>query len=263
MQFRNRQSWLAAVVLLGLVAGVGCGISPAIKRAGRTEQQKQQLIKPGMFGDNAPADRLRGRFDFWNEEVIRQDVAVGTVFMGDSITELWELAAYFAPSDGVILNRGIGGDITPHMARRFEADVIQLKPRNVVILAGTNDVARMLSAKKTEDDMVSQVMTNMEAMVDAAQKAGINVFVCSILPTNPDTGNHAGKAPVLPRINEKLKAMCAAKHCIYVDYAAQMSDSAGELPRDLARDGLHPHYAGYAIMARVLNDAARANGLRL
>lgn len=263
MQIRNRRNWVVVVTLLGLVAAGGCGISPAIKRAGRTDAQKEQLIKPGMFGDNAPADRLRGRFDFWNEEVIRQDVAVGTVFMGDSITELWELAAYFSPSDGVILNRGIGGDITPHMAKRFDADVIQLKPRNVVILAGTNDVARALSANKPEQETISGVMANMEAMLDAAQKAGINVFVCSILPTNPDTGNHAGKAPILPKINEKLKAMCAAKRCIYVNYACPMKDSAGELRKDLARDGLHPHYAGYEIMARILNDAARANGLRL
>lgn len=258
----NRRRMLVAATVLALLGVCGCG-APALKRAGRTEEQKQQLIKPPLFGDGAAADRLRGRFDFWNEEVIRQDVAVGTVFMGDSITELWQLDAYFAPSDGVILNRGIGGDITPHMAKRFDGDVIQLKPRNVVILAGTNDVARGLAANKSEDEMISGVIANMEAMMDAARKAGINVLVCSILPTNPDTKNHAGKAPILPKINEKLKAACAAKGCIYVDYAAQMSNSAGELPKDLARDGLHPHYAGYEIMARALNKAARANGLRL
>ena len=138
---------MALAVLAGFSIA-GCTGAPLLKYAGRTPQEKEQLIKPGMFGDNAPADRLRGRFDFWNEEVIREDVAVGTVFMGDSITELWQLDAYFAPSDGVILNRGIGGDITTHMAKRFEADVLQLRPRNVVILAGTNDVARMLAAKQ-------------------------------------------------------------------------------------------------------------------
>ena len=63
------------------------------------------------------------------------------------------------------------------------------------------------------------------------RKAGINVFVCSILPTNPDTKNHAGKAPILPKINEKLKAACAARGCIYVDYAARCRIAAGELPQ--------------------------------
>jgi lysophospholipase L1-like esterase len=263
VRVENRRGLLAVVTLLGLLAASGCGHAPGLKKAGRTDEQKQQLVKPPLFGDNAPADRLRGRFDFWNEEVVREDVAVGTVFMGDSITELWQLDAYFAPSDGVILNRGIGGDITPHMAKRFDGDVIQLKPRNVVILAGTNDVARMLSAKKTDDEAIAQVMTNMEAMMDAARKADINVFVCSILPTNPDTSNHEGKSRILPKINEKLKATCAAKGCIYVDYAAQMSDPGGALPKTLARDGLHPHYGGYEIMARVLVQTARSKGMKL
>ncbi len=255
----RRIAFSLAIVPLLLFAA-GC---QGLKHAGRTDEQKQALIKPGNMGDNAPADRLRGRFDFYNEEVVREDVAVGTVFFGDSITELWQLEAYFTPSDGAILNRGIGGDITPHMARRFDADVIQLKPRNVVILAGTNDVARLLSANKSEEEMIAQVMSNMEQMAKSARAAGIDVFICSILPTNPDTKNHEGKARVLPKISERLKAYCAANGCIYVDYAPALSDAQGALRKDLARDGLHPHYAGYEIMARVLQDTARANRIRL
>jgi len=260
-QFRGKS--IVAVAVLAGFAMAGCTGSPALKRAGRTPQEKEQWAKPGMFGNNAAADRLRGRFDFWNEEIIREDVAVGTVFMGDSITELWELAAYFAPSDGAILNRGIGGDITPHMAKRFEADVLQLRPRNVVILAGTNDVSRMLDASKPDDEIITAVTANIESMMDAARKAGINVFICSILPTNDDTRNHQGKARLLPVINEKLKAACTARGCIYVDYASPMASCDGSLRKDLARDGLHPHYAGYKIMACRLNEAARSRNIRL
>ncbi len=256
----TRRTGLWVVLLLAAITG--CGQTAALKHAGRTDEQKQQLVKPGLFGDNASADRLRGRFDFWNEEVIREDVAVGTVFMGDSITELWQLDAYFTPSDGVILNRGIGGDITTHMLRRFEADVIQLRPRNVVILAGTNDVARMLG-KSSDEQIVDTVTTAMGSMMDSARAAGIQVFVCSILPTNGDTKNHEGKALLIPRINEKLKAACAVKGCHYVDYAAHLADADGALRKDLARDGLHPHYAGYEIMARLVMEATRATGSRL
>lgn len=258
----RRGSW-TVVALLGLAAVVGCQQPSAIKRAGRTDEQRQQLIKPGLFGNNAPADRLRGRFDFWNEEVLREDVAVGTVFMGDSITELWQLDAYFAPSNGVILNRGIGGDITTDMDKRFAADVIQLRPRNVVILAGTNDVARMLTAGKTDDEIISTVTTAIGSMMDAARAAGIQTFVCSILPTNGDTKNHEGKARILPQINAMLKTACEAKGCIYVDYAPRLADANGLFRKDLSRDGLHPHYAGYAIMARCLTETVRAKGLRL
>jgi lysophospholipase L1-like esterase len=237
--------------------GTGCQNSATIKTAGRTDEQRQALIKPGMFGNGAPADRLRGRFDFWNEEVIRQDVAVGTVFFGDSITELWELDAYFVPSDGVIINRGIGGDITPHMLRRFDADVIQLKPRNVVILAGTNDVARMLGDNKSDEEIITAVVGNLEAMMKSARAAGVNVFICSILPTNPDTKPHEGKARIVPKINKQLESLCTTHGCIYVDYASALADEKGELRKDLANDGLHPHYAGYEIMARVVGEAAK------
>ena len=259
VQFRP---WIA-ISLMAMVLVAGCGIAPDVKRAGRSDQDKQTLIKPGMFGNNAAADRLRGRFDFWNEEVIREDVAVGTVFLGDSITELWQLDAYFMPADGIILNRGIGGDITPHIAKRLDADVVQLRPRNVVILAGTNDVARMLETGKNDAEIIDTVMTNKGPMMDAAKAARINVLICSILPTNPDTRNHEGKARLLPQINEKLKALCATKGCIYVDYASKMKDAAGMLPKTLARDGLHPHYAGYEIMAQCVKEAAGLNGLRL
>lgn len=257
-----RQLTWCTIVGMVILAGVGCQSSSNVPRAGRTDEQRQALIKPGNFGNNAAADRLRGRFDFWNEQIIREDVAVGTVFFGDSITELWQLDAYFVPGDGAILNRGIGGDITPHMARRFDADVIQLQPRNVVILAGTNDVARML-ADKSDEEIMAAVLANLEAMMKAARSAGINVFVCSILPTNPDTQPHAGKARILPQLNERIKPLCAANGCVYVDYASQMVDEQGELRKELARDGLHPHYAGYEIMARVLKDAARQSGIRL
>lgn len=263
MQKTIRDITLFALACLALLVSSGCQGSGPIARAGRTDEQKQALIKPGEFGDNAPADRLRGRFDFWNEQIIREDVAVGTVFFGDSITELWQLDAYFVPSDGAILNRGIGGDITPHMARRFDADVIQLRPRNVVILAGTNDVARLLAAGKSDDEMIAQVMTNMESMAKSARAAGINVFVCSILPTNPDTKSHEGKSRVLPVINAKLKAYCADHGCVYVDYASALVDEQGVLRKDLSRDGLHPHYAGYEIMCRVVTETARAKRIGL
>jgi len=257
----HRLLW-SGLVLSGLVLSTGCQSSSTIKRAGRTEEERQNVIKLNNFG-KAPADRLRFCFNFRNEAVVRQDVAVGTVFYGDSITELWELDAYFVGSDGVILNRGISGDITPDMFRRFDADVLQLKPRNVVILAGTNDVAHMVGQKKSDTEIITAVLDNLEAMMKAARAEGINVFMCSILPTNPDTRFHEDKARIVPQINQRLEKLCATHGCIYVDYASAMADEKGELRKDLADDGLHPHYAGYAIMARVLEDAARRNNLKL
>jgi lysophospholipase L1-like esterase len=262
MRKSSRQIALWSAIVPLLLAAAGCQ-NRTIKQAHRTEEQRQALIKPGNVDKNEHADRLRFRFDYWNEQIVREDVAVGTVFFGDSITEMWELDAWFVASDGVILNRGIGGDVTPSMAHRFEADVIQLKPRNVVILAGTNDAHRMLTAGNPDEEIIAQVVTNLERMARSAQAAGINVFLCSILPTNPDTKPHEGKARILPQINEKLEAYCSANGCIYVDYASALADDQDALRKDLANDGLHPHWAGYQIMVRVLQDAAKANKIRL
>lgn len=253
--------WL--LVAASVVPMLGCGSVAGPRRAGRTDVEREQLIKPGTFGNNAAADRRRGFFDFWNEQVIREDVAVSTVFMGDSITELWQLGVYFVPSDGLILNRGISGDLATHMAKRFQADVVQLHPRQVVILAGTNDVARMSSGGKTDEEIITSVTTSVQDMMGQARAAGIRVLVCSILPTNSDTKNHEPKARILPQINEKLRAACTQQGAIYVDYAEEMRDDQGALLKDLARDGLHPHYAGYRIMADALKEVAARHGLRL
>ena len=61
------------------------------------------------------------------------------VFLGDSITDIWPLEQVFPGRP--YINRGISGQTTPQMLLRFRPDVIELKPRVVVILAGTNDIA--------------------------------------------------------------------------------------------------------------------------
>ena len=261
----QRREVLRVSVLCVAMSAVlaGCAGDGRPKHATVVSPTTREVIRPGMVGENAPADRRRGYFDFWNEQVVRENVAVGTVFLGDSITELWELSAYFVPSDGVILNRGISGDLASVMARRFAADVIQLRPRNVVILAGTNDVARMQDKGVADEEVVRSTTESLGAMMDAARSAGIEVMVCSILPTNDDSREHAGKKRVIPRINGIVRQMCAEKGCVYVDYGVRMSDSEGDLSREYARDGLHPHYAGYRVMAGVLLKAAREHGLRL
>jgi lysophospholipase L1-like esterase len=257
----------ARFVWLGLICGALAGslaCSQAAGTAGRTAAERENLIKPGNFGENGAADRRRVFFDFWNEEIIREDRPVSTVFMGDSITEFWDLPAYFPMRpEAAIENRGISGDLATVMAKRFAADVIQLRPRNVVILAGTNDVANLSSQGKSHDEIYNTTVSAIESMVDQAQKAGIRVLVCSILPTNGDYKMHHINPGLRRMINAGLKTLCTEQKCIYVDYAAALQDGTGELRKDLARDGLHPHWAGYEVMARVLKEAAQANGLRL
>lgn len=250
------------VCLMSLLvfSSVACTAPAAEKHAGRTQAEREQIVTPGQLG--GAADNRRWIFDFWNKQVIREDVSVGTVFIGDSITEFWNIPVYLSSSDGIIQNRGIGGDVASAMAKRFQADVVQLRPRNVIILAGTNDVTIMVTEKRTEADIVRDVTASIESMMDQARAAGLNALVCSMLPTNSNYHLHAASKQIRATINDNIKAACAAKGCIYVDYASQMSDEAGDLRKDLAYDGIHPNYAGYEVMIRMLKEAAARHQLR-
>lgn len=234
----------------------------APKRAGRTEVERQRHVVVDKFGGDG-ADRRRLDFDYWNLQLVREDVAVGTVFLGDSITEYWSLEAYFSPADGLIVNRGIGSDTAANMLRRFDADVVQLRPRNVVILAGLNDISFALGRDSSDEDIVDEVAAILEKLIDASLTARITPVMCSLTPFTAGPERHARFKAVVPRINEKLKAICAAKGCPYVDYAGAMKDGDGDLRRELSGDGVHPHHAGYRLMADSLIAAAEANRLRL
>jgi lysophospholipase L1-like esterase len=168
------------------------------------------------------------------------------VFMGDSITEGW----HFTGADGSFpgkpyVNRGISGQTSPQMVLRFRQDVIDLHPKVVVILAGTNDIAGNtgpMTLEQTED--------NIKSMADLASANHIGVVLCSVLPAF-DFPWHPGMepAPKVDTINAWMKAYAAEKGYVYVDYHTAMKDQRDGLPVSLSKDGVHPTLAGYAIMA--------------
>jgi len=84
------------------------------------------------------------------------------IFFGDSITDLWKLDEYFR--DKPYINRGIGGQTTPQMLVRFRQDVINLQPRVVVILAGTNDIAG-----NTGPILLEDIEANYASMAELAR----------------------------------------------------------------------------------------------
>ena len=171
------------------------------------------------------------------------------VFMGDSITEGWKLADSFPGKP--YINRGISGQTAPQMVLRFRQDVIALKPKVVVILAGTNDIAG-----NTGHESLEQIEGYLADMSNLAHANGIRVILCSILPVYdyPWTPGLA-PAPKIIAINTWLKKFAAEHNDIYVDYHTAMKDERDGLPRSLAGDGVHPNPDGYAIMAKLLQPA--------
>ena len=166
------------------------------------------------------------------------------VFMGDSITEGWHFDAPVGFSGKPYINRGIGGQTTPQMLVRFRQDVIDLKPKVVVILAGINDVAG-----NTGPMTLEQTEGNLASMAELATAHHIRVVMCSVLPAF-DFPWRPGltPAPKVLALNAWIKAYAAEKGHLYVDYHAAMKDTRDGLPASLSADGVHPLAAGYAIM---------------
>jgi lysophospholipase L1-like esterase len=178
------------------------------------------------------------------------------VFFGDSITDIWHLDRSFPGKP--YINRGIGGQTTSQMLVRFRQDVIDLQPKVVVILAGTNDIAGN-TGKISSDD----IEANFATMAELAHLDHIRVVFSSILPVynyTPQSQEFFNSRP-MPRIvalNQWLKGYCAAGGCVYLDYFDSMLDDKGMLKRDSADDGLHPNEAGFAVMAPLAEKAIRA-----
>jgi lysophospholipase L1-like esterase len=182
------------------------------------------------------------------------------VFMGDSITDIWaqpQLGIFFPGKPYV--GRGIGGQTTPQMLIRFRPDVIALRPRMVVILAGTNDIAGNTGRASLED-----IEANLASMAELAHANRIRVVLSSVLPVY-DGGHSQDGRPLLMtdrRPPEKILALnawirsYAVQHGdTYLDYFSAMVDDHGFLKKELSEDGLHPNKAGYAVMAPLAEKA--------
>ena len=175
------------------------------------------------------------------------------VFFGDSITDIWKLDESFPGKP--YINRGIGGQTTSQMLVRFRQDVINLQPKAVVILAGTNDIAGNSGPISNED-----MEANFSDFAELAHAHGIQVIFSSILPVynyTPESKDFFAQRPRdrILALNGWLKGYCEKNHLFYLDYFDAMVDDKGMLKRELANDGLHPNKAGFAVMAPMAEKA--------
>jgi lysophospholipase L1-like esterase len=180
------------------------------------------------------------------------------VFFGDSITDIWHLDQYFPGKPYV--NRGIGGQTTSQMLVRFRQDVIDLHPKVVVILAGTNDIAGNSGKISNED-----IEANLASLADLARVNRIHLVYSSVLPVHNYTDKSKDFFAQRPMdrilaLNVWLKDYCAKNKIVYLDYFPALVDDKGLLKKELADDGLHPNAAGFKIMAPMAEAAIEKAG---
>ncbi|MFB3896783.1 MAG: SGNH/GDSL hydrolase family protein [bacterium] len=173
------------------------------------------------------------------------------VLFGDSITEQWSIVYPQFLEGKPYVNRGISGQTTPQMVIRFRQDVIALKPRVVVILGGTNDIAG-----NTGPSTLEMIEDNIMSMSELAQANKIKVVLAAVLPVYDYPWkkglNPAEKIGIL---NEWIKQYCQKKGFVYLDYYTPLVDERKGLKSELTRDGVHPNVAGYKVMAPLTDKA--------
>ena len=173
------------------------------------------------------------------------------VYYGDSITDAW--ARHFGtmfPGKPYV-GRGISGQTTPQMLVRFRQDVVDLQPKVVVILAGTNDIAGNTGPSTQE-----MIQDNLASMAEIARANGIRVVLASVLPAY-DYRWRPGlePAPKIVALNAWIRDYAARNGHVYLDYHTAMADARQGLPESLSGDGVHPNEAGYRIMAELAERA--------
>jgi lysophospholipase L1-like esterase len=167
------------------------------------------------------------------------------VFFGASMTEFWgKNGTKFFPGKPYV-NRGISGQTTAQMVARFRQDVIDLHPKAVVILAGTNDVAGNTGPMTPE-----MTENNWRSMADLAKANGIRAIFASITPST-DFWWHKGLKPAekIRTLNAWLKEYCESQGLTYLDYYATLTDEDGGMKNEFTVDGVHASAKGYAVMA--------------
>ena len=220
-----------------------------------------------FFNINSQVDFIQGggTLDDWanlakyrsaNLEIIKNPIDNLVVFMGNSITENWSTFRPGFFQNNSFLNRGISGQTTPQMLIRFKPDVVNLKPKSVVILAGINDIAG-----NTGPISIESSAENIISMSEIALANNIKVFICSTLPASDFPWSPGlDPAPKVIKLNKILKDYCNKNNLTYVDYYSFMSNKNGGLKvpeYTSSQDLVHPNKAGYNVMEKIILKALK------
>ena len=181
--------------------------------------------------------------------ILKEDRKI--VFIGNSITEFWPQYTDFFRLNNLYINKGISGQTTNQMLKRFQTDVINQTPYSVIILAGINDIAQ-----NTGPITIKKISENIIKMSELAINENINVIICSVLPANKFMWNLS----IIPTykviyLNSLLKNYCKENKILFIDFYSEMVDWGGGLrtPQYTSKyDLVHPNKKGYEKMEEIL-----------
>jgi lysophospholipase L1-like esterase len=248
-----RPNCLLLLTLLGIALVTNGQNQPSANATpGKTVEQltkeNEQLLRTKNDWPNF------GRYREANQKLgLPADKEKRVVFMGNSITDGWiRISPEFFEGKSYV-DRGISGQTTPQMLVRFRADVINLKPRVVLILGGTNDIAG-----NTGPSTLEMIEDNLASMAELAKANGIKVILCSVLPVY-DYPWKPGLEPAekIVTLNKWIKQYASLHHCDYLDYYASVVDERKGMKAEYSKDGVHPNKEGYKVMEALADKAIK------
>ena len=252
---------MSKISVVFLLTFVWMGVLQAQSPVPDSQNCQEEKAKSARFETQLKDWAQLGRYGEADLQVLPVSTSENrVVFMGDSITDGWDLASYFPGKP--YFNRGISGQTTPQMLIRFRPDVVALKPKVVVILAGTNDIAG-----NTGPTTLETIEGNLASMVELARANSIRVVLSSVMPVSNQIKNKEG-VPIIQTTNrppKKIQALNAwlrkytnENSLTYLDYYTAMVDQSGNLKESLTYDGLHPNENGYKAMQPLAEKAISA-----
>lgn len=211
-----------------------------------------------LMGDN---QRLSKEENY--TELSKDSVENSTIFFGDSITEYCPLnevyADYINQTGSIFINRGISGETTRSMLDRIESNVISLKPNNLVMLMGINDLG--------EGVQEEQILDNVSTMIDLvkAQSPQTNIILEAVYPINTSDrafvyenvqiGNRTNE--MIQSLNKQLETLAKQKEVQFLNVNELLEDENGELKKEYTTDGLHLTIEGYLAIKEKIVECLR------
>lgn len=179
---------------------------------------------------------------------------VDIVQIGDSITEGFNLSRYLI-TNKVIVNSGVGGDVTDLLLKRYQRDCLDYNPELVIMMIGINDIRTFFKGpqhvkRETVEQLVSDVSTNIIKLIHLSSKQ--KVYWCKILPINEFELNSYYINSIINKVNLKvLEEVSDLSNVTVIDYDNIITYD-GRLDANITYDGLHPNDDGYYLMSRKL-----------
>ena len=173
------------------------------------------------------------------------------VFLGDSITALYDLNKYY---DGLpVVNSGISGETTDDIVNNLQDRVYKYNPSKVIILIGINDIERKISKEKTIEN-ITKIVTQIKD-----NKPNCEIYLESIYPVNNSNEEKINHSMVGIRTNEQVKSLnedlvkLSKKEKInYIDLYDKLLDKNGNLKIEYTKEGLHMSDEGYEIITKYI-----------